>query len=623
MCKKLSCLAIALIAAGAVVLIGTVIGLAVHFGNAGKDTAGKGRGIKPGGKEVVIKPGKEVVIKPDKEVIKPPTPTVVPAPPAKEDPQEQAPAKWVGGPQNEVTGVAEMLGTQYIEYRRDYQQFLAEQDYEKDVTEEATTRSSLKAFPLRIDAAKDVDEEDRAKMQKHVRAVLKAAEERAGAKGKGGAKLRFVMNAKAKAGGSKMIKAQNLAHDLVTARKYADAAKPKADAREIAIVVAADGGLPGGVMSKIVEAEEGGKSTAEANIEQIHNGHDDEEGSVVSNWYVHQARAYPTITHKKFGEAPNAAASRVVELFSKALQGKWGLVHAYAKAASKDEKEDVKLYETVQGVDYVRTRNPVSFADCWVVRYAKIGLEKAAPQLWMSTEKDGGEHDEVQNPDKAVPKMTGKAYPNMNKGHKIAALLFVPAPNGNVLNVPATKSALSQDDSSSEEEAGEDGEKGQPKASQDDSSSEEEAGEDGKKRQSKAKSLATVVAKANSIGGAWPSRTLNKYATENLNFFKASLQASITAALDAAIREQLLYKNPIKVLVLEKLGAALYWPRDKTSGKRLGDGGAAKAVYKKIIDAALNEMVEVENVAGVEGGKMQLPKRAFFDDVVMSHDGRK
>eukprot|EP00392_Amoebophrya_sp_AT5.2_P010118 g10171.t1 len=554
MCKKLSCLAIALIAAGAVVLIGTVIGLSVHFGNAGKDK-GNGKGIKPG-KEVVIKPGEEVVIKP-------PTPPVVPKPvpkPPVKDPQQQALAKWVGGPQNEVTGVAEMLGTQYIEYRRDYQQFLAEQDYEKDVTEEAT-RSSLKAFPLHIDAAKHVDEKD-AKMQKHVRAVLKAAEERAGAKGKGGAKLRFVMNAKAKVGSSKMIKAQNLVHDLVTSEKYADTAKPKAlvNAREIAIVVAADGGLPGGVMSKINEAD-GGKTTAEANIEQIHNGHDDEEGSVVSNWYVHQVRAYPAITHKKFVEKRNPAADRVLELFNKALQGKWGLlVH------TNPTKHRKNSYETVQGVDYVHTRNPVSFADCWVVRYARIGQEKATPQLWK-IKKDDHAGKKMQNPDKATPKLTGKAYPNMRKdGHKIAALLFVPAPNGNVSNVPLSTEASPVSQS---------------------------------------------------------SPTLNKYATENLNFFKASLQASVVAALDAAIREQLLYKNPIKVLVLEKLGAALHWPRDAASGKRSGKGGAAMAVYKKIIDAALDEMVEVENVAGVEGGKKQLPKRAFFDDVVMSHDGRQ
>eukprot|EP00392_Amoebophrya_sp_AT5.2_P008218 g8237.t1 len=558
MCKKLSCLAIAVIAAGAVVLIGTVVGLSVHFANAGKDTE----------KEIKPQPGVGLYFvtgrHPRTKLPKPPAPVKeTPKPPAKETSSKAALVEWVGGPQNEVKGVSEMLGTQYIEYRRDYQQFLAEQDYEKDLTDDAT-RSTLKAFPLRIDVAKQIDENDE-KTHKHMRSVLRAAEDRAGtkAKGRGGASLRFVMSAKAKAGSSKMIKAQNLAHDLIAAGKYAQKAKTLVvKASEIAIVVAADGGLPGGIMSKLVDEADGKTRTAEANIEKIHNGHDeDEEGSVVSNWYVHQARAYPAITQKKFGEKRNPAADRVFELFNKALQGKWGLlVHTNPAKHQKDS------YETAQGVDYVHTRNPVAFADCWVVRYARIGQEKATPQLW-TTKKDDHAGKKVQNPDKATPKLTGKAYPYMKTGgHKIAALLFVPAPNGNASNVPSSTEA-------------------------------------------------SLVSQS--------SPTLNKYATENVNFFKASLQASVVAALDAAIREQLLYKNPIKVLVLEKLGAALHWPRDATSGKRSGEGGAAKAVYKKIIDAALDEMVEVENVAGVEGGKKQLPKRAFFDDVVMSHDGRQ
>eukprot|EP00392_Amoebophrya_sp_AT5.2_P001321 g1323.t1 len=449
---------------------------------------------------------------------------------------QQAAAQWQGGPQNEVKDDPAMLGTEFIEYRRSPAQYLAEQNYAATEIDfgngKKGTSPSLRPFPLTIDG-RNIDGH-KASLHKQAAIFVDKAKQRAGKPaGKGGAlaTLRFVQHP---------MKGQNLADEMVTkGRKDPVTGKSsKVKASKIALVIAGNSGLPGGGTTGM-----SAKGKFRVQIPKIHNGHGTQEESVVSNWYVHQVQGYPQLLPggrgKKFqqGMQPNHFAQKLIQLYVKTIQAKWGL-----------KSNNAGDYATVQGLDYVHTQNPVAFADCWVVRNPRIGAEKAAPKL---------DNPKTRSQDwKKTWRHAAKTYPSMtNGGHQLGALLFVAAPNAACTSKHPSGSC---------------------------------------------------------------TRTKNQYAAKNLNFFLSGLQAAVTGAIDAAIQEQLLYGKELTVLIFNKLGGGLYWPQDK-NGKRIG-GGASKKNYVKVIEAALDEVVEVENVNGLDERKVSLKKRAFFEDVVMTHD---
>eukprot|EP00392_Amoebophrya_sp_AT5.2_P003289 g3294.t1 len=403
-------------------------------------------------------------------------------------------------PKTELKGDKRQLGTQFIEYSRDPEQHRA---YAAPGFLKAPPVPQLEKFPLELDATAYTDfDEERA------RAVADDFRKNA-VKIKS---LRFV---------AEVIKSQNLAHEMIENgnfvvpwrldrdRRKTSEAERNVPAEEVAIVVAGNSGLPGGGTCNIVEGA--GEEPFALDIERTHNGYATQEESVLSNVYVHTttphsaSKVMPSyiVPDGPNGEAAkymNVAAEKAVAFYESTLQGRWGL-----KSANADD------FTTVQGVNFVETKNPIDFSDCWVLRFPRVGQEPEIPQtrdeqLWTYRDQNR-RTGRVQDAGPRFQAAQDRAYPDAKTGgHRIGALLF---------------------------------------------------------------------------------------------------QAAVTGALNAAILEQLLHRNPLKTLVFNKLGGGIYWPhsyvesQDGATLREVKAGeGAVPAVYAKIFEAALEEEVVIKNMDG-------------------------
>eukprot|EP00392_Amoebophrya_sp_AT5.2_P001320 g1322.t1 len=267
-----------------------------------------------------------------------------------------------------LNGEDDRLGTEFIEYHRDLKQWEHEKDYattfvpsndgtngDRDVSAGATrTSNRLLPFPLVIDA--------KSKTHPITGPGISRLKEIIG--GSAGAKLEF-----------RNRKGQNLADELVG--DVPDKGK------EIAIVVAGNSGLPGGGTS-IMNSD-----PFPVRIDQIHNGHKTQEESVVANFYAHTSAKHAGGQFPSFNEndgAKNRAAELVVKLYKKTLQKKWGL-------KSCCRKNDYNTFQEVES--YVHTKNPIDYADAWVVRNPQIGPESWQP-LWHAVNEQGVVVDEAE-----------------------------------------------------------------------------------------------------------------------------------------------------------------------------------------------------------------------------------
>ncbi|CAD7934052.1 unnamed protein product [Amoebophrya sp. A120] len=106
-------------------------------------------------------------------------------------------------------------------------------------------------------------------------------------------------------------------------------------------------------------------------------------------------------------------------------------------------------------------------------------------------------------------------------------------------------------------------------------------------------------------------RTLNTLATQSMAFFLAGLEAAVTAVIDAAIQEQLVYGRPTKILIFNKLGGGLYWPKKWLPNGPKRSPLPSRDVYRPIFHRALAAPVRLP------GGEV-LKKRHFFKDIVLA-----
>ncbi|CAD7957804.1 unnamed protein product [Amoebophrya sp. A120] len=295
---------------------------------------------------------------------------------------------------------------------------------------------------------------------------------------------------------------------------------------EIAIVIAGNSGLPGGRTAWISK-----KGEQLLDVKRVHASHGSQEESVVSNWITNEARwFFETLLHNT-GTA-DAYKWVMWNLYAGTIGGKWGLYN--------QDQESEEWCSTLQGVNYVKTENPVDYSDCWVVRNTRIGPE---------------DEDEKQ-------------YQTMDGanewGMKIGGLFFVAAPNAGSRLTPVGSTA----------------------------------------------------------------RTLNKRASDSFlggegdfGFFLQGLEAAVTGVIDAAIREQLLSGRPTQVLIFNKLGGGLYWPKagpirintsDGTEIRRpnVDDPACDAKTYGRIFLNVLNGTVKV--------AEKKIPKWAFFKLILLT-----
>ncbi|CAD7975492.1 unnamed protein product, partial [Amoebophrya sp. A25] len=188
---------------------------------------------------------------------------------------------------------------------------------------------------------------------------------------------------------------------------------PDLNAEEIGIVVAANTGLPGGGTCKIPEPKEG-DDTKDAGdfplqLDQIKSTHRSQEESVGSNWYVHQTAAKWVAHQDGKSSLDGGTAEALGRLYASTIKQEWGL---------KTNKEDDFETWHAPGVDFRTTENPIDFADCWVVRNAKVGPESERRALFTGPNTINGYYVVEQGQEKQV--LVGRPV----------SLFFVAAPNG-------------------------------------------------------------------------------------------------------------------------------------------------------------------------------------------------
>jgi len=105
----------------------------------------------------------------------------------------------------------------------------------------------------------------------------------------------------------------------------------------IGLMVAANSGRPGGACG------------CKGEVAAIHHHHTTQEEDIFSNWILTEA-----------GRAKKSQD----RLYQDTIFRQWGLVEA-----------DSRSLATLQGVDYVNTADPSSYADAWVVRDASVSLK--------------------------------------------------------------------------------------------------------------------------------------------------------------------------------------------------------------------------------------------------------
>ncbi len=243
----------------------------------------------------------------------------------------------------------------------------------------------------------------------------------------------------------------------------------------------------------------------------------------------------------------------MTELYESTIHGEWGLKNNLPTS-----------YDTIQGVNYRSTENPVDFSDCWVVRNTRIGDEEEY------TTHDGRTRWGYKS-----------VSDNSHLGSQIGGLFFISAPNAAAMlsNSGSTKRTLNL----------------------------------------RATDSKLVVG---------PTET----GKEDVIFFLAGLEAAITGAIDAAIKEQLFFGKPISVLVFNQVGGGIYWPR-KGEAYSVGDRGQEIAIppksremrepkpnldtYKNIIDHVLDGTVLVPP-RDMGGKAFQVKKKFFFDHILVT-----
>lgn len=125
--------------------------------------------------------------------------------------------------------------------------------------------------------------------------------------------------------------ATSLAHQLYSADKTL----------RLGLMVAANSGRPGGAC--------GGRGK----VMQIHPRHTTQEEDIVANWMLTEAGRCQRMQNK---------------LFNSTIDQRWGL-----------EEVEGESTATFQGVDYMRTLDPLDYADAWVVRGALVSAKTAEP----------------------------------------------------------------------------------------------------------------------------------------------------------------------------------------------------------------------------------------------------
>ncbi|CAD7962402.1 unnamed protein product [Amoebophrya sp. A25] len=130
--------------------------------------------------------------------------------------------------------------------------------------------------------------------------------------------------------------------------------------------------------------------------------------------------------------------------------------------------------------------------------------------------------------------------------------------------------------------------------------------------------LFVAAPNGNRGNSAWGSmtRTLSTRAQTHFGFFEAGVHAAISGAIDAAIREQLERGRPLRVLLFNKLGGGIYWPRNVAGDKNSGfkNGGPTAEFYENLIQQVLQERVSVQ----INGVVKILPKGAFFEAIYVT-----
>ncbi len=89
------------------------------------------------------------------------------------------------------------------------------------------------------------------------------------------------------------------------------------------------------------------------------------------------------------------------------------------------------------------------------------------------------------------------------------------------------------------------------------------------------------------------------------------MEAAVTAVLDAAIQEQIVFGKATTVLVFNQLGGGLYWPKQFLPNGPKKDPQPGQASYRSIFLRALAAEV-------VAPGGQRLKKAQFFKDVVLT-----
>jgi hypothetical protein len=89
-------------------------------------------------------------------------------------------------------------------------------------------------------------------------------------------------------------------------------------------------------------------------ITNIHAFHRTQEEDIVSNWMVAENGAGNQDAHN--------------ELYRATIDNRWGMIETHSRRT-----------DTIQGVDYRRTRDPWDYADAWVVRRCRMCTKSAEP----------------------------------------------------------------------------------------------------------------------------------------------------------------------------------------------------------------------------------------------------
>lgn len=136
--------------------------------------------------------------------------------------------------------------------------------------------------------------------------------------------------------------------------------------KKIAVTVAGNSGRPGGAVGRM---DGWGVET-----EKVHGGHTTQEEDIVSCWMF-------TETERWFRSPAGRDATReqkddlMHELFSHTIGGRWGM----ADPRSTDSR-------TILGVNYRKTRNPMNYADAWVVQNARMSSKDGYTKKFLTSD---------------------------------------------------------------------------------------------------------------------------------------------------------------------------------------------------------------------------------------------